>query len=149
SSDNGYHMGEHQLFEGKQTAFDTDINVPLVVVGPGVPGGSVEQRIVENIDLCPTFAELGGTAPPAKADGHSLVALFHGQPISDWRNVALVEHHGPDFQPMALTDPDNDEARRPAAATDAGVVAHPTATSYEAIRMENSVFVSYSSGETE
>jgi N-acetylglucosamine-6-sulfatase len=63
SSDNGYHMGEHQLLAGKQTAFDTDINVPLVVVGPGVPSGVIDDRIVENIDLCPTFAELAGTSP--------------------------------------------------------------------------------------
>ncbi|WP_396126831.1 sulfatase-like hydrolase/transferase [Amycolatopsis sp. FBCC-B4732] len=32
--DNGYHMGEHRLTPGKQTAFDTDVHVPLVVTGP-------------------------------------------------------------------------------------------------------------------
>ena len=37
SSDNGYHMGEYRLLPGKQTAFDTDIHVPLIVTGPGVP----------------------------------------------------------------------------------------------------------------
>ena len=39
SSDNGYHMGERRLHQGKQTAFDHDIRVPLIVAGPGVPGG--------------------------------------------------------------------------------------------------------------
>jgi arylsulfatase A-like enzyme len=145
SSDNGFHMGEHKLFQGKQTAFETDINVPLIVVGPGVPAGAVEERIVENIDLCPTFAELGGTAPPDGADGHSLVPLLSGMQPADWRNVALIEHHGPDFRRMALADPDNDELRLAPAA--AGV--HPAPTSYEAIRMLDSVYVSYASGETE
>ena len=41
SSDNGYHMGEYRLDPGKQTAFDTDIHVPLIVAGPGVPAGRV------------------------------------------------------------------------------------------------------------
>ena len=36
SSDNGYHMGEYSLRAGKMTPFDTDIHVPLIVVGPGV-----------------------------------------------------------------------------------------------------------------
>ena len=39
SSDNGYHLGQHRLGRGKQTAFDTDIRVPLIVAGPGVPAG--------------------------------------------------------------------------------------------------------------
>ena len=39
SSDNGLHMGEHRLRPGKLTAFDTDIRVPLIVTGPGVPAG--------------------------------------------------------------------------------------------------------------
>ena len=37
TSDNGFHMGERRLLEGKQTYWDHDIRVPLVVVGPGVP----------------------------------------------------------------------------------------------------------------
>src|SRR5207253_11219533 len=39
SSDNGFHLGEYRLSSGKQTAFDTDIRVPLIVSGPGVPAG--------------------------------------------------------------------------------------------------------------
>src|SRR5664279_3255973 len=60
SSDNGYHMGDYRLIPGKMTAFDTDINVPLVVTGPGVPSGLELNNIVENIDLNPTFIELSG-----------------------------------------------------------------------------------------
>src|SRR5207302_3280318 len=95
SSDNGYHMGEHMLLPGKQTAFDSDINVPLIIVGPGVAAGATVTNIAQNIDLCPTFAELAGTPAPPTTNGHSLVALLSGQPVSDWRDVALVEHKGP------------------------------------------------------
>ncbi|HEY2512978.1 MAG TPA: sulfatase [Polyangiaceae bacterium] len=149
SSDNGYHMGEHTLGAGKQTAFDTDINVPLVVVGPGVPAGAVDDHVVENIDLCPTFAELGGAPPLATADGHSIVSLIHGQSVTDWRNVLLVEHKGGTMDPA---DPDNEQN------VDGGPGSGPDPTTYDAIRMvgtgpdgglTNKVFVSYVDGETE
>jgi arylsulfatase A-like enzyme len=136
SSDNGYHMGEHMLLAGKQTAFDHDINVPLIVVGPGVPKGAVVDNFVENIDLCPTFADLAGAAPPATADGRSLVPLMLGQAPSDWRNVVLIEHHGPDLEKMDPGDPDAEDA-----------TTQPN--SYEAIRMANSVYVEYQDGEKE
>jgi arylsulfatase A-like enzyme len=60
SSDNGLHMGEHRLLPGKLTAFDTDIKVPLIVTGPGVPAGRTISQMTENVDLCPTFERLGG-----------------------------------------------------------------------------------------
>jgi arylsulfatase A-like enzyme len=95
SSDNGYHMGEHRLLPGKLTAFDTDIRVPLVVVGPGVPAGAHSGAIVQNTDLAPTFEQLAGIAPRPGLDGRSIVPLLHGGPPADWRRAALVEHHHP------------------------------------------------------
>ena len=44
SSDNGLHMGEHRLKTGKMTAFDTDINVPLVIDGPGISPAPRSRR---------------------------------------------------------------------------------------------------------
>src|SRR5713226_8036872 len=92
SSDNGYHMGEHRLMPGKMTAYDTDIHVPLIVTGPGVPAGRTVDEIVQNIDLCPTFTEIGGAVATGNVDGRSLVPLLHGEKVGDWRTVALVEH---------------------------------------------------------
>jgi N-acetylglucosamine-6-sulfatase len=104
SSDNGLHMGEHRLMPGKQTAFDTDIRVPLIVVGPGVPRGRTVGEMTENIDLCPTFERLAGARAGSNVDGHSLVELLKGQaPPEEWRQEILVEHHGPDLGP---DDPD-------------------------------------------
>jgi|HubBroStandDraft_1064217.scaffolds.fasta_scaffold86063_1 N-acetylglucosamine-6-sulfatase len=149
SSDNGFHMGQHMLARGKLTAFDTDINVPLIVVGPGVPVGAVDDHLVENIDLCPTFAELGGAPALPTADGHSLAQLIQGQSVSDWRNVLLVEHKGGTMDPL---DPDGEST------VDAGPGEGPNPTSYEAIRMvsplddggmHERVFVSYVDGEIE
>lgn len=79
------------------TAFDTDIRVPLVIAGPGVRGGSSSTAAVENIDLAPTFQQLGGATVPSTVDGHSLLPLLHNSGAgADWRTAGLIEHHGPD-----------------------------------------------------
>jgi N-acetylglucosamine-6-sulfatase len=134
SSDNGYHMGEHRLMPGKMTAFDTDIHVPLIVTGPGVAPGRVVQEIADNIDLNPTFAEIGGAAIAPNVDGRSLLPLMHGQTVAEWRKAALVEHHGP---VRNLVDPDFPGLRS----------GNPT--TYEAIRGSSWVYVEYADGEKE
>jgi len=134
SSDNGYHMGEYRLNPGKMTAFDTDIRVPLVVAGPGVPAGTASEAAVANIDLAPTFQQLGGAPIPDTVDGHSLLALLHGQPGTGWRTANLIEHHGPDTQ---ADDPD-----LPAAGS-----GNPP--SYEALRTDTYTYVEYVDGSRE
>lgn len=133
-SDNGYHMGEYQLRPGKQTAFDTDIRVPLMVTGPGVPKGKQVAQIATNIDLCPTFDQLGGVTPPSTVDGRSLLPLLHGQPVSGWRQAMLVEHHGPD---TTVNDPDKP----------GHYSGNPP--SYEAVRTADALYVEYADGERE
>src|SRR6516164_2767137 len=103
SSDNGYHMGEHRMMPGKLTAYDTDIHVPLIVTGPRVPGGHIVEDIVQNIDLCPTFTELGFATAPPQVNGRSLAPLLRGEKVEGWRTLALVEHRGP---VRGLVDPD-------------------------------------------
>jgi N-acetylglucosamine-6-sulfatase len=134
SSDNGFHMGEYTLISGKQTAFETDIRVPLIVTGPGVPAGQTAGQLASNIDLAPTFESLAGLPVRADVDGHSLAALWHGQDPADWRQAILVEHHGPDFSP---DDPD----RQTQAPGDP--------PSYEAVRTANALYVRYAGGAQE
>jgi N-acetylglucosamine-6-sulfatase len=134
SSDNGYHMGDYSLRPGKMTPFDTDINVPLVVVGPGVAKGQVLKEIVENIDLCPTFTDLGSGQGPTKVDGHSLVPLLLGASGAEWRQSALIEHHRPNNFDMA--DPD------------APIPNSSNPITYEALRTAKSLYVEYEDGET-
>ncbi len=132
SSDNGLHTGEYRLMPGKMTAFDTDIRVPLIVTGPGVPAGGSTDDVAENIDLADTFAQMAGTN--MSSDGHSLLDLLHGEQVTDWRNAALVEHDGakltsadPDFQQPASGNP----------------------TTYEAMRTPDFLYVEYVDGERE
>ena len=134
SSDNGYHFGEHRLRPGKMTAYDTDVHVPLVVVGPGIQPGIRIDALAENIDLAPTFEELAGHTPSPSVEGRSLVPLLEGRPPADWRQAVLVEHRGPDLNPA---DPDFSEP-------DSG-----NPPSYKAIRFADSLYVHYGDGERE
>jgi arylsulfatase A-like enzyme len=134
SSDNGYHMGEHRLLPGKLTAFDTDIRAPLVVVGPGIGGGTRSGALVQNTDLAATFEQLGGIAPRPGLDGRSLVPLLHGHRPADWRRVALVEHHHPAH---SHRDPD----------LQTGESGDPP--SYAALRGRWFTYVEYDNGERE
>ena len=122
SSDNGYHLGQHMLTRGKQTAFDTDIRVPLIIAGPGVPAGKTVTEVTQNVDLYPTFVELAGGTPSPSVEGRSLVPLLHpSRPRPRWRTVALVEHHGLTNNP---NDPDFEDGRHGG-----------NPTTYEAIRI--------------
>ncbi|WP_218005005.1 sulfatase family protein [Actinomadura macra] len=133
-SDNGFHMGEHRLAGGKMTAFDTDIRVPYVVVGPGVQAGRRTGALVQNTDLAPTFLDLAGAPVPPATDGRSLVPFLRGTEPAGWRNVALIEHVKP--RPTA-EDPDRQ---------DSAPGAPPT---YNALRLRDALYVEYQDGERE
>lgn len=134
SSDNGYHMGEYRFLPGKQTAFDTDIHVPLIVSGPGIMAGSTTTELTSNIDFAPTFESLTGATVGAAVDGLSMATIWHGQTPTSWPKAVLVEHHGPDDAPA---DPD----RQTKAAADP--------PSYEAVRTATALYVRYADGESE
>jgi arylsulfatase A-like enzyme len=134
SSDNGYHMGEHRLLPGKMTAFDSDIRVPLIVAGPGVPHGKTVSQLAENIDLRPTFSELGRAKVPRWVDGHSLVPLLRRHAPRRWRDAVLIEHHGP------VRDTGDPDLPAPGSGNP---------TTYEAIRVPGGVYVEYRGGQRE
>ena len=79
TSDHGYHLGEHGLWQ-KRTLFEESARVPLVIVPPpgtvpaGVGGVGVVEHPVELIDILPTVCSLAGVPTPAGVDGRSLVA---------------------------------------------------------------------------
>ncbi|MCP2329679.1 arylsulfatase A-like enzyme [Hamadaea flava] len=134
SSDNGFHMGEYRLTGGKQTAFDTDVRVPLVVTGPGVPAGSTRPEIVQNIDLAPTFQRIGGATVASDVDGRSLLGLAQGADAPNWRTGSLIEHHGPD---QLADDPDLQTVR------------NGKPTTYAALRTATYTYVEYATGDRE
>jgi arylsulfatase A-like enzyme len=91
TSDNGIVLGEHRLDAGKSCPYEPCINVPMVVLPPGgIGAGRVDDRLVANIDLAPTIAEIMGADVGAPVDGLSWVPLLDGS-RQDWRNALLIE----------------------------------------------------------
>jgi len=91
TSDNGYLWNEHHLGD-KRVAYEESIRVPLVMRYPKlIKAGTKIDQMVLNIDLAPTFIELGGAEPIAGTHGKSLVPLFKGD-ASNWRTSAMFEY---------------------------------------------------------
>ncbi|HEV7671867.1 MAG TPA: sulfatase [Thermoanaerobaculia bacterium] len=93
TSDNGFHMGQHRLNDGKYTSYDEDVHVPLIVRGPHVPAGATADAFVESVDLSPTIAQLAGTHMRVSPDGRSFVPLLRTprQPPAGWRQLVFLE----------------------------------------------------------
>ena len=104
-NDNGYHMGQHRIPEGKRTVYEEDVRYPMVVRGPGVGHGAKDQRLVSATDLMPTFLDLAGVPTPEYVDGRSLAPVLSGTKLP-WRDSLLLEGYDDGFGKKAYVPPD-------------------------------------------
>ncbi len=163
SSDNGFHLGQHRMPAGKQTAYESDIHVPLLVRGPGVRARAHVQAMAGNIDLAPTLEAMTGVHAPAFTDGRSLLPLLRRAAPSHWRHSYLLEHrnaagasHPARIDPAnnpALEAPDPDQVAqdaRPQDFRDSMVLSRSVqVTDYDAVRTDHDVYVEYTNGDRE
>ncbi len=94
-SDHGDNMGDHWMGE-KDLFHDCSARVPLIVYDPrpaaDATRGTRCEKLVEAIDLAPTFVDYYGGAPrPHIFEGRNLTPLLHGQD-PDWRPFAVSEY---------------------------------------------------------
>ena len=103
TSDNGLTVGEHRLPPGKSCVYEECVRVPLVVVPPGGLGQPrTDGRLVANIDLAPTIAELMGVRLAGPVDGQSLVPLLNGRDVQ-WRDGIVIEQWASEVSDRAFT----------------------------------------------
>ena len=89
TSDHGYHMGEHGLWQ-KMSLFEESARVPLLIVAPGMSLGTISETPVSQIDLFPTLAELCDVRIPDNLQGQSLVPMLK-DPSHTGRGWALTQ----------------------------------------------------------
>jgi len=94
TSDHGDFLGDHWLGD-KELLYDTVVRVPMIVFDPhsaaDATRGTVDERLVEAIDVAPTALEsLGLTVPWHKMEGRSLLALTRGG-VTTWRDAVFSE----------------------------------------------------------
>lgn len=69
TSDHGDHLGAHGLRRGKASPLQAAWRVPLLIAGPGIAAGAVDDALVSAVDLLPTCCALAGVAPPEGLPG--------------------------------------------------------------------------------
>ena len=144
TSDNGYHLGEHRIGEGKGTPYEESVRVPLLVRGPGVAAGRSETRVATNVDLAPTLAALAGESVPDFVDGRSLAPLLHAEPDVSWRESVLVEYG------KGAADEPEDGVGLSRADNDAGIPGKaPSPGTFWLQRTADRAYVEYATGERE
>lgn len=140
TSDNGFHLGQHRMVRGKQTAYEEDIHVPLVIRGPGAPARHFVPHLTLETDLAPTFAEWASMTSPSFVDGRSIALLLkpHLPPLERWRQAVLIEHFPAPEPYMSTFEKILFQSKQT-----------PRLTAYKALRSSDYLYVQYSSGERE
>lgn len=78
-SDHGESLTEHGEYSHGVFLYDATLRIPLIVAGPGVPGGIRVKQQARTIDVLPTVLDLLGGKPPASSQGSSLTPAFSGR----------------------------------------------------------------------
>jgi arylsulfatase A-like enzyme len=93
TSDNGFFLGEHGLFD-KRLMYEPSIRVPMLVKYPvRVTAGQVDAtHMTLNIDVAPTLLDLAGLEVPAWMQGKSFAPILTGAAVP-WRDAFLYEYY--------------------------------------------------------
>lgn len=103
TADQGFFLGEHGLYD-KRLIYEESLRVPLLVRWPGVvKPGSVQEDIVLNLDYAETILDLADHEVPEDMQGRSLVPLFKGEKIDDWREAFYYRYYFSHFDTPAHT----------------------------------------------
>jgi arylsulfatase A-like enzyme len=90
-TDNSIALGNHHLGLSKDCPYEECIRTPFIVHAPDLFPARTDPRIVANIDLAPTFADMAGSVAPSTVDGMSLLPLLKDT-NTQGRDAILIEH---------------------------------------------------------
>ncbi|MEM9141462.1 MAG: sulfatase-like hydrolase/transferase, partial [Bacteroidota bacterium] len=100
SSDHGLAMGKHGLY-GKQNQYEHSVRMPLIISGPGIEGGRVEDALVYLPCVFPTTYDLAGLQVPETVDFKSLSPILEGKDTQGYEAIFGTYRN---FQRMVRTE---------------------------------------------
>ncbi len=75
----------------KSCVYEECVRTPLLVRYPGAGSNREEPRLISNVDIAPTLAEMAHTVSDGRIDGRSLVPLLTGDATA-WRDSVLLRY---------------------------------------------------------
>jgi arylsulfatase A-like enzyme/Flp pilus assembly protein TadD len=88
-SDHGESLKEHGEPTHSYGIYEATQHIPLLMAGPGIPGGRSVDALVRLADVAPTLLELTGAPPLEGVAGRSLLSLLAGE--AETPRVAYLE----------------------------------------------------------
>jgi arylsulfatase A-like enzyme len=93
TSDQGFFLGDHDWFD-KRFMYEESLRMPFLVRWPGqVKPGTVNDRMVLNVDFAPTLLAAAGLPVPADMQGRSFLPLLKGESPADWRTAMYYRYY--------------------------------------------------------
>ena len=93
TSDQGFFLGDHNWFD-KRFMYEESLRMPLLVRYPDhVKAGTVNDRMILNVDFAPTLMEFAGLKIPADIQGRSFALLLRGEQPRDWRTSMYYRYY--------------------------------------------------------
>ena len=92
ASDHGENCRAHRMW-GKMNMYEDALRIPLVIMGPGLQRGVVEQSPVSLLDIFPTVVDALGIERTEDFRGISLLPQLRGHPDAVRNEYVLSEYH--------------------------------------------------------
>jgi arylsulfatase A-like enzyme len=85
TSDQGFFLGDHGWYD-KRLIYEHAVRMPFLMRYPDeIPGGTVREGLLTNLDFAPTLLDYAGIPAPAEMQGVSGRAMLRGAPPPDWQ----------------------------------------------------------------
>ena len=90
--DNGFAWGEHGLIDKRQF-YEESVRVPMLAWSPKLfKGGTVVEKMVQNVDIAPTVLAAAGLDKAKQMVGYSFLPLLKGEKVQ-WRDRIFYEYY--------------------------------------------------------
>jgi arylsulfatase A-like enzyme len=93
TSDQGFFLGDHNWFD-KRFMYEESLRMPFVVRWPAaIKAGSVNDKMILNVDFAETFLDAAGEKVPTDMQGRSFLPLLKGETPKDWRTSMYYRYY--------------------------------------------------------